>query len=132
MHKQSWVPLEFLTKMRDICSKHSTLLQMLVLNLVSWMLYQVFSLLISLGVVKDKRLSCKFEKFVRHQRLVHYSVKRRTHWEMRRTLVSAPEITPTYDCGAVLLGAVIIFYLYRKKKLKLHEVSIESSIILAM
>ena len=131
MHKQSWVPLEFLTKMKDICSKHSTFLQMLVLNLVSWVLYQVFSLLICLGVVNDNRLSCKFEKFIQLQRLIHYSVKRRTHWEMRRTLVSAPEITPTYDCGALLLGAVLIFYLYRKKKLKLHEASIESNIILA-
>ena len=131
MHKQSWVPLEFLTKMRDICSKHSTLLQMLVLNPVSWILYQVFSLLIYFGVVKDKRLSSKFEKSIQHQRLIHHSIKRKTNWEMRRTLVSDPEITPTYDCGAVLLGAVIIFYLYRKKKFKLHEVSIESSIISA-
>ena len=127
MHKQSW----FLEKMQDICSKYCTWLQKLVLNLVSWMLYQVFSLLTCLGVVKDKRLSCKFEKFIQQQRLIHYSVKRRTHWEMRRTLVSTPEITPTYDCGALLLGAVLIFYLYRKKKLKLHEVSIESNIILA-
>ena len=114
--------------MRDICSKHSTSLQKLVLDLVSWMLYEVFSLLVCLGVVKNKILYSNVNKFTRHQRLIRYSIKRRTHWEMKRTLVSAPEIAPTYDCGAVLLGAVIIFYLYRKKKLKLHEVSIESNV----
>ena len=117
--------------MQNIGSNCSNSVQKLVLNLVSWMLCEVFSLLICLGVVKDKRLSSKFNKFIWHQRLIRHSMKRRTNWEMRRTLVSAPEITPTYDCGALLLGVVLVSYLYRKKKIKFPEISNEKNTILA-
>ena len=131
MVKKNWIPLKFLTKIPVICSKYSTSFKKPVLNLVSWMLYHVFSLLICLGAVKDTRLSRKFNKFIQHKTLIHYSVKRRTNWEMRRTLVSAPEISSTYDCGALLLGGVLIFHLYRKRILKLHDVSIKTSVMLA-
>ena len=114
--------------MQNIISDYSNCLKKLVLNLVYWMLYEVFSLLVCTGVVKDKQLSSKFNKFTCHQRLIRYSIKRRTNWEMRRTLVCAPEITPTYDCGALLLGAVIIYYLYRKKKLKSQYILIDNAI----
>ena len=129
--KRSLVPWKFLTKMKNVCSNCSNSLNNLVLNLISWMLYQVFSLLISLGVVKDKNLSSKFNEFILHRRLVHHSIKRRTHWEMRRTLVSAPEITLTYNCGALVLGAVIFLYLCRKRKIKFQEICNEKSVILA-
>ena len=118
--------------MQNIISDYSNCLKKLVLDLVSVIIYEVFSLLICLSVVKDKQLSSKFNKFTRHQRLICYSIKRRSNWEMRRTLVSAPEITPTYDCGALLLGAVIIYYLYRKKKLKSQNISIDNNAIFAM
>ena len=129
MLKQSWVPLDLLPKMKtNLCNA----IKKLTLNLVSWMLYEVFSFLICFGVVKDKRLSCKFNKFTHHQRLIRYSIKRRTNWEMRRTLVSAPEITPTYyDCSAFLVGAVLIFYLYRKRKSELQDDSIDKNGIFA-
>ena len=118
--------------MQNICSDYSNSLKKLVLHLVSLIIYEVFSLLICLGVVKDKQLFSKFNKFTRHQRLIHYSIKRRTNWEMRRTLVSAREISPACDCGAVLLGAVIIYYLYRKKKSKSQYISIDNNAIFAM
>ena len=123
------VPLDLWTKMQNICSDYSNCLKKLVLNLVSLIIYEVFSLLIYLGVIKDKQLSSKFNKFIHHQRLIHYSIKRRSNWEMRRTLVSAPGITPTYDCGALLLGAMLIYYLYRKKKLKSQDTSIDNNAI---
>ena len=41
---------------------------------------------------------------------------------MRKTLVIAPEIASTHDCGALLLGAVLIFYLSRKRKMKPQKV----------
>ena len=129
MFKRSWVPLErtailhLLVKMQNSCFIS---IKKLILDLVSLILYEVFSLLICLGIIKDKRLSSNyFDKLIRHQRLLCHSIKRRTNWEMRRTLVSAPEITPTYDCGALLLGTVLIFYLYRKKKIKFQEISNE-------
>ena len=128
---KNWIPLKFLTKIPVICSKCSTSLKKLVMSLVSWILYHVFSLLICLGAVKDTRLSSKFNKLIQHKRLICTSIKRITNWEMRRTLVSAPEITPTYDCGALLLGGVLIFHLYRKRILKLHNVSIKTSVMLA-
>ena len=128
---RSWVPVEFLTKMQNIFSHHSTSFKKLILNLVSLILYEVFSLLIFLGAIKDKRWSSKFDKFIRHQRLVRHSIMRRTNWEMRRTLVSAPEITPTYDCGALLLGSVLIIYFFRKKELKFQNKSIGSNVLLA-
>ena len=128
----SGVPLDLRAMMKNICCDSSNSLKKLVLNLVYWMLYEVFSLLVCIGVVKNKQLSSKFNKFTRHQRLIRYSIKRRTNWEMRRTLVSAPEITPTYDCGALLLGAVIIYYLNRKKKLKSQYISIDNNAIFAM
>ena len=130
MLKGSWLPFEFSTKMQNICSNCSNSVKKLLLNLVSLILYEVFSLLIIVGAVKDTR-SSKFNKFIRHKRLICHSIKRRTNWEMRKTLVSAPEITPPYDCGAIFLGAVLIFYLYRKKKTKCLEISNERSIILA-
>ena len=130
MIKRSCLPLEFLTKMQDIWSSCSNSVKTLVLNLVSLILYEVFSLLIFLGAVQDTR-SSKFNKFVQHKKLIYHSIKRRTNWEMRRTLVSAPEVTPTYDCGALLLGAVLIFHLYRRKKIKFQEISNGRSVILA-
>ena len=126
----SWIPLDLRTMMQNIISDHSNSLKKLVLDLVSLIVYEVFSLLVCLGVVKDKQLSSKFNKFTRHQRLIRYSIKRRTNWEMRRTLVSAPEITPTYDCGALLLGAVLIYYLYGKK-LKSQNITIDKNAIFA-
>ena len=117
--------------MQNSCSNCSSPLKKLVLDLVSLILYEVFSLLIHLGAVKDNGLSSKSNKFVQRQRLIHHSIKRRINWEIRRTLVSAPEMTPTYDCGAVLLGAVLLFYLHRRKKFKLQVISIENSVILA-
>ena len=131
MLKQSWVPLDLLLKMKKICTNLCNSIKKLILNLISWILYEVFSLLICLGVVKDKRLFSKFNKFIQHQRLICHSIKRRTNWEMRRTLVSAPEMTPTYDCGAFLVGAVLILYLYRKKKLELQDSSIDKNGIFA-
>ena len=115
--------------MHNICSDYSNCLKKLVLDLVSLIIYEVFSLLIYLGVVKDKQLSSKFNKFIHHQRLIRYSIKRRSNWEMMRTLVSAPGITTTYDCGALQLGAVLIYYLYRKKKLKSQDTSIDNNAI---
>ena len=120
-----------MTKMQNSFSNRSSLLKKFALDLLSLILYEIFSLLICLGAVKDKIMSSKFNKFIWHKRLIRLSIKRRTDWEMRRPIVSAPEMTPTYDCGAVLLGAAFIFYLYRKKKLKLQEISIKSSVILA-
>ena len=130
MLKRSCLPLEFLTKMQDIWSSCSNSVKTLVLNLVSLILYEVFSLLIFLGAVKDTR-SSKFNKFVQHKRLIYHSIKRRTNWEMRRTLVSALEVSPTYDCGALLLGAVLIVHLYGRKKIKFQEISNGRSVILA-
>ena len=126
----SWIPLDLRTMMQNIISDHSNSLKKLVLDLVSLIVYEVFSLLVCLGVVKDKQLSSKFNKFTRHQRLVRYSIKRRTNWEMRRTLVSAPEITPTCNCGALLLGAMLIYYLYGKK-LKSQNITIDKNAIFA-
>ena len=128
---KGWNPFKFATEMQITRLKHSTSLKKLALNLVSWMLYQVFILLSCLEAVKDTRLSNKVTKIIQHQRLICHFVKRRTNWEMRRTLVSAPAITPTYDCGAFLLGAVLILYLFRKRTLKLQDVSFKSSVILA-
>ena len=131
MFKRSWVPLErtailhLLAKMQNSFSNHFNSIKKLVLDLVSLILYEVFSLLICLGIVKGKRLSSNFDKLIRHQRLLCHSIKRRTNWEMRRTLVSAPEITPTNNCGALLLGTVLIFYFFRKKKIKFQEISNE-------
>jgi len=132
MNKRSQIPWKILKK---ISSSFSTSLYLLTLNLISLFLYEIISLLYSLGVIKNKDLfisskSGKFKKFHQHQRLIHQSIRRKTDWEMRRTFVCAPEMTPTNDCGALLLGVVIIFYLH-KKKLKFHGNSIERSTILA-
>jgi len=130
-NKRSRIPLELLTKMQNICTSCSTSLKALFGDLVSLILHEIFSLLVCIGIAKIKNFSSsstsgKLSKVFYYQRLLHHSLKRNTNWEMRRTLVCAPEMTPTYDCGALLLGAVLIFYL-KKKRIKLRLNSIKSS-----
>jgi len=124
-----------MTKLQKVSLFYYSSSKMLLLNLISLVLHELFSLLNSLGIIKSKNLfisshSGKFDKTIQHQRLIHQSIRRRTNWEMRRTLICAPEMTPTNDCGAFLLGVVIMFYLH-KKKLKFHGYSIERTPILA-
>ena len=121
--------IELLRKAWKVYSSYSAWLKIIMLHFVSWLLCQLFSLLISLGIAKNKRAfstssSGNSDKSVVHQTLLHHSIKRKTNWEMRKTLVSAPaESIPTLDCGALLLGAVLIFYLSKKRKLDRSSLS---------
>ncbi len=42
-------------------------------------------------------------------------IRRKTNWEMRRSIVLAPEMSPTQDCGALLLGVVLVWILCKRK-----------------
>ena len=133
--RQSRIFLEFFKKMQTICSIYSASFKQLVLYLTSSILYEIFSLLICVGIVGNRKFLStsgkKFDLSIHHQRLLNNFISRKTNWEMRRRLVCAPQLVSTCDCGAFLLGAVLIFYLHRKKKLKLQSYSSESSEVLA-
>ncbi len=44
-------------------------------------------------------------------------IRRKTNWEMRRSIVLAPEMSPTQDCGALLLGVVLVWIVFKRKQL---------------
>ncbi len=50
-----------------------------------------------------------------HQRLINGFIQRRTNWEMRNSMVLAPELISSGNCGALLLGTMFVWYLYKKK-----------------
>ncbi len=43
-------------------------------------------------------------------------IRRKTNWEMRRSIVLAPEMSPTQDCGALLLGIVLVWIISKRKR----------------
>ncbi len=43
-------------------------------------------------------------------------IQRKTNWEMRRSIVLAPEMSPTQNCGALLLGVALVWILYKRKR----------------
>ncbi len=42
-------------------------------------------------------------------------IQRKTNWEMRRSIILAPEMSLTQDCGALLLGVVLVWILCKRK-----------------
>ncbi len=44
-------------------------------------------------------------------------IRRKTNWEMRRSIVLAPEMSPTQDCSALLLGVVLVWIVFKRKQL---------------
>ncbi len=44
-------------------------------------------------------------------------IRRKTNWEMRRSIVLAPEMSPTQDSGALLLGVVLVWIVFKRKQL---------------
>ncbi len=42
-------------------------------------------------------------------------IRRKTSWEIRRSIVLAPEMTSTQDCGVLLLGVVLVWMVYKRK-----------------
>jgi len=93
---------------------------MFIIEATGGILLQVYCLLVYLGIAKRKKRAIsyydsEFKKAHLHQKLVHQSIRRQNHWEMRRTLVYCPENSP-YDYGAILLGLVLVYFFSRKKK----------------
>ncbi len=43
-------------------------------------------------------------------------IRRKTNWEMRQSIVLAPEMSPKQDCGALLLGVVLVWIVFKRKQ----------------
>ena len=60
------------------------------------------------------RCSC-YQRNDVHQRFQNLLIQRRVNWEMRSTTILSPELTPPGNCGALLLGTVLVWYFYKRR-----------------
>ncbi len=86
-------------------------------KLFIWISFYFDLLIYALGInnIFISRKCSKCCKVSSYQKQMNNLIRRKTNWEMRRSIVLAPEMSPTQDCGAFLLGVVLVWILCKRK-----------------
>ncbi len=88
-------------------------------QLFIWISFYFDLLIYAFGINKIfiSRKCSKCCKVSSYQKQMNSLIRRKTNWEMRRSIVLAPEMSPTQDCGALLLGVVLVWIVFKRKQL---------------
>ncbi len=102
---------------RNICIMSLFILRSFRSKLFIWISFYFDLLIYALGLNKIfiSRKCSKCCKVFSYQKQMNSLIRRKTNWEMRRSIVLAPEMSPTQDCGALLLGVVLVWILCKSK-----------------
>ncbi len=102
---------------KNICIMSLSIFRFLRSKLFIWISFYFDLLMYALSINKIfiSRKCSKCCRVSSYQKQMNYLIRRKTNWEMRRSIVLAPEMSPTQDCVALLLGVVLVWIICKRK-----------------